>query len=145
MIWMVLLPSGSYEHIVLNPAQRMNAFNRLSATSELSEVFCAPVKDGIRFAEEWIGRWCGLPLYVLREDEVVDSLDVTALFMAYFLSHRISCLAQKSDICQILADKPIYTQIDAEVAIQGTFEKALTLLYPSVTDGSNTFTESLNE
>jgi hypothetical protein len=137
MLWIVLWPSGAYEHISFTGAQRMSAFHRLLAIRELSEAFCTPVEAGVRFAKNWIGRWSGLQVYVVDDDPPANSLDVTALFMAYFLSNRISCSGQPSTICEILADKLVYTKVEAEAAIEHTFQQAtaLLLLLQNVAEG----------
>jgi hypothetical protein len=134
MLWVVKRPSGAYEHVVLTERQGTSAFQRLHATCEFSKAFCAPVEDGVRFGKNWIGRWRGMQVYVVDDDPPVHSLDVTTLFMAYFLSNRICCSGQPTTICEILGEKLIYTQPEAAAAIERTFQQATELL-PQTVEG----------
>jgi hypothetical protein len=146
MLWVVFWPpgkhecndpNGTYEHIDLTGIQRMDAFHRLRANCELSEVFypfCKSVGDRGRFAKYWISRWSGLQLYILHDDPPAGSLDVTVVFMAYFLSNRLSSAAQPNKICELLAEKAFYSEVEADTAIDLTFKQATTLLCSNVTE-----------
>ena len=128
MLWLARLQSGC-EHVSFDP-HVTKAFGRLQAMPEFAAAFSIPVEYGGRFVTNWSGRWMGAQISVVEDDPPVNSLDVTALFMASFMSSRIACSAQATTICAMLPDpdKFIYSEAEAVFAIQQTFDQATELL-----------------
>jgi hypothetical protein len=128
MLWLARLQSGC-EHVSFDP-HVTKAFGRLQAMPEFAAAFSIPVEYGGPFVTNWSGRWMGAQISVVEDVRLVESLDVTALFMASFMSSRIACSAQATHICTMLPDphKFTYSEAEAVLAIQHTYDQATELL-----------------